>query len=138
VWHAFPPRQDDSTGQQEQLGPSVSTIVAGDEDQKEATSSLQRFLSALAWLYDQPAEVVGYGGDAETDPYHPPSRRDVRTHGGLMIAEPFEMIALRSEPLLRLGLAYYQLGRAVLGGDGVVSVGEVCAHDCGGGGVAAG
>jgi hypothetical protein len=85
-------------------------VIEDDGDAREAADSLQRFLSTLAYFYDQPAEAVSYGGDGETDPYHPPPLRSLRTHAGWMLAEPFKLMALRPEPALRLAIAYYREG----------------------------
>jgi hypothetical protein len=110
VWHAFEPRKDPVTGRMKEDGPSVSVVVKDKDDEREAADSLQRFLSALAYYYDQPAEAVSYGGDGETDPYHPATLRAPRTHAGWMMTEPYEAMALRPEPLLRLAVAYYREG----------------------------
>jgi len=109
VWHAFEPRKDPVTGRMEEDGPSVSVVVKDEDDEREAADSLQHFLSALAYYYNQPAEAVSYGGDGETDPYHPAILRARRTHSGWMM-KPYEAMALRPESLLRLAIAYYREG----------------------------
>jgi len=110
VWHAFEPDVDPITKRPIEYGPSVTVVVDGDEDERQAADSLQRFLSTLAYYYDQPAEAISYGGSSESDPYWPAVLRAPRTHLGWMITEPYDGIGLRPEPLLRVAVAYYREG----------------------------
>lgn len=110
VWHAFAPDVDPITQRQIEYGPSISVVVEGDEDERQAAESLQRFLSALAFYYNQPAEAISYGGSGESDPYWPAVLRARATHLGWMMTEPYDVMSLRPEPLLRVAVAYYREG----------------------------
>lgn len=109
VWHAFEPRDDPDFGYEE-FGPSVTVVTHEDDDERAAANDLQRFLSALAFWLDQPAEAVSFGGSGETDPYHPAIARARRTHAGLLAAKPPDAIVLRPETNLRLAVGYYREG----------------------------
>jgi hypothetical protein len=110
VWHAFEPQEDPLTERLEEFGPSVTVVIESDDDGREAANSLQRFLSALAFYYNQPAEATAYGGDGETDPYRPAVLRASRTLSISVMTDPYEAMGLRSEPLLRLAVAHYREG----------------------------
>jgi len=109
VWHVFEPRDDPIFGHEED-GPSVTTVLEDESDESAVATDLQRFLSALAFHHDQPAEAVSYGGSGETDPYHPAIWRERRTHAVWTISEPYSEISLRPEKNVRLAIAYFREG----------------------------
>jgi hypothetical protein len=112
VWHPPMAREWEDLGVLAD-GPMVSVVVTDDDDKREAARSLQRFLSAVAFEFDQPAEDVSYGGgggSGETDPYH---------WSGPRAPQAFAWIAKHAAPLaievdadrrLRVALAYYREG----------------------------
>jgi hypothetical protein len=111
VWHAFPDQEPDPIFGPRELGPSVTTVLAAGEEYAVVATELERFLSALAYHYEQPAEVVAYGSSGEQDAYHPSITRAPRTHAGWMMAEPYEVIRLTREPPAVLpALAYFREG----------------------------
>jgi hypothetical protein len=111
VWHAFPDLQPDPFFGDRELGPSVTTLLTDDDDYADVATELERFLSALAYHYDQPAEVTAYGSSGERDPFHPSITRAPRTHAGWMMAESYEVIRLqRNPPAVLQAIAYFREG----------------------------
>jgi len=110
VWHAFPEPQVDPILDALELGPTVTSVL-GDDSYEDVATELERFLSALAYYYQQPAEAVSYGSHSAGDPYDPPHASARRSHSGWMLAEPYDAMSLRrdSEPLLK-ALAWYREG----------------------------
>ncbi len=109
VWHFFEPQEDPRFGHVED-GPSATTVLEDESDWGGAAADLQRFLSALAFNHDQPADATTYGGTADTDPYKPAMWRARRSYESWMISEPYAKISLRPETNLRLAVAYYREG----------------------------
>lgn len=113
VWHPPMDHEDDELGIT-QYGPMVSYIVADQHEYSEAVrGALQRFLSGVAFLYDQPVEDVDYGaivGSGESDPFNPHGHRHPRSYVGTWVIEAPAAVEVDSEPLLRRALAYYREG----------------------------
>jgi hypothetical protein len=108
-WHYVEPRDDPELGYQD-YGPSVTVEVQDDGDARVAADVLQQFLSAVAFLYDQEAEVVHYGGSGEPDPFHAPIAIARRSHLAWFVVEPPDEIKLGADPNLRLAVAHYREG----------------------------
>ena len=89
----------------------VSVVVTSDDDRHEAARSLQRFLSAVAFAFDQPVEDVSYGartGSGETDPYHWAGHRAHQAFRTLSKHTAPASIEVESDPQLGVALAYYR------------------------------
>ena len=110
VWHAFEPDVDPVTARPLEYGPTITVVVSDEEDERRAAGSLQRFLTTIAYYYDESAEAVSFGGSGETDPYARATLRRPRTYIGWTITEPYDRMGLRPEPLLRTAAAYYREG----------------------------
>jgi len=82
VWH--PPMERGDGLSRIEYGPMVAVVVEDDADGREAAVALQRFLSAVAFHYDQPVDDGGggLGGDGESDAFHPFGHRQQRAYLG--------------------------------------------------------
>ena len=113
VWHPPMDHDDEDLGLT-QYGPMVSYVVPDlDEDANAARAAVQRFLSAVAFLYDLPVEDVSYGallGGGGTDPFNPHGHRHPRSHVGTWKLDAPAAIEVDAAPLLRRSLAYYREG----------------------------
>lgn len=112
VWH--PPSEYRDERFDSQYGPMVAAI-ATDDEMDEIAYGLQRFLSAVAWAYDQPvedeADAEFLGGEGGNDPFNPSGSRRARAHAGIFLREAPAEIEVRND-VERLGvaLAYYREG----------------------------
>lgn len=78
VWHAFPSPGRAGPGKEE-WGPSVTVVVDDEADERLAADDLQRFVSALSFYYQEPAETLYSQVTDESDPYRPAENRALRT-----------------------------------------------------------
>ena len=110
VWHP-PMEYEDELGRSE-YGPMVAVVIADDEDGRAAARSLRRFLSAVAFEFEQPVDDGGggLGGDGESDAYHPFGHRAQRVHPYVYKAPALRSIAVEDDDALRLALAYFREG----------------------------
>ena len=110
VWH--PPMEYGDELAPSQYGPMVAVVIVDDEDGRVAAQSLQRFLSAAAFAYDQPVDdgSGGLGGDGESDAYHPFGARAQRSHPYVYKAEPPAALVVEDHEALRLALSYFREG----------------------------
>lgn len=110
VWHSFADGPDDPIFGDRDVGPSVTSVLGG-ASYAEVATELERFLSALSFHHQQPAEVLHYGSSWETDPFKLPFTRAPRAAGRVLV-EPCKSISLRrdSEALLK-ALAWHREGQ---------------------------
>jgi hypothetical protein len=81
VWHP-PLDRDDELGHTE-YGPMLVAGYDREDERLEVARALQRFMSAVSYLYDQPVEDVSYGspgGSGESDPFNPHGARAPNSH----------------------------------------------------------
>jgi hypothetical protein len=105
VWHHIP---DDIHGQH--YAPGLSIVAFDNDDYRTALPELtERFLSALAFLLNQPIGVALYGGSGIIDPFAPPGPRERALFGG-MISDPPGEIEVVDDHHLRLALGLYREG----------------------------
>lgn len=112
VWHYFQPRDDPDFGYEE-FGPSATVVYAADSEEERlaAADSLQRFLSALAFHFEQPVDTVGlFSGSSTTDPYGPAIVRHRKQFMWWSLHDPPAKLEVRPERSLRVGLAYFREG----------------------------
>lgn len=112
VWH---PPMDSDAGDLGVMhyGPMVSVVLETQSERSSAEDALQRFLSAVAFAYDQPVEDVTYEGtpaSGELDPLNPYGARTERAYSWLYRADAPERVLVMDEPVLRLALALYREG----------------------------
>lgn len=110
VWHAFPSRERPGPGNEE-WGPSVTVLVEDEADVRRAADDLQRFVSALSFHYQEPAETLPALVTDVTDPYHPAEKRAPRTRRwGFTLTEPPTRITLRHDRNVQLAVGYFREG----------------------------
>jgi hypothetical protein len=110
VWH--PPTEHGDELGRSQYGPMVAVLITDDEDGRLAARSLQRFLSAAAFAYEEPVDdgSGGLGGDGEPDAYHPFGARAQRSHPYVRKAEAPAALVVQDHSALRLALSYFREG----------------------------
>jgi hypothetical protein len=110
VWH--PPMDYDDALGGTQYGPMVATLTTDDADYRAAAESLQRFLSAVAFAYNQPVDQgSGLGGDGEPDAFHPfGGGRVPRSYPYIYKEEASAALVVQDDKTLRVALAYYREG----------------------------
>lgn len=110
VWH--PPLEYEDELGRSQYGPMVAVVIADDEDGRLAARSLQRFLSAAAFAYEQPVDdgAGGLGGDGGSDAYHPFGSRAERAHPYVYKAEAPASLVVKDHEALRLALSFFREG----------------------------
>lgn len=112
VWHPPMDREDEHLGVA-QYGPMVSVVIAGDHEVREVAALLQRFLSAVAFHYDQAVEDAhggGLGGSGETDPFHWTGPRALRPYAATFVSDAPAGIEVANDGRLRVALGYYREG----------------------------
>jgi len=110
VWHAFTVGTHDPIFGDRELGPSVTSVL-GDDAYAEVAAELERFLTALAYYYEQPAEAVAYGSHFTPEPFETPIARAPRTPGLTMIESPKAVSLRRDSVRLLKALAWYREGQ---------------------------
>jgi hypothetical protein len=112
VWH--PPMDSDGDLELTQYGPMVSVALASEDEAGPAAESLQRFLSAAAFKYDEPVEDVHYGGRPEergADPFNLPATRAQRSHFLMKKVDAPAALSVVDHASLGLTLAFYREGK---------------------------
>jgi hypothetical protein len=112
VWH--PPTDAGEDLELTQFGPMVSVALEHEEESGPAAESLQRFLSAAAFKYDEPVEDVHYGGrpsSAEADPFNLPATRAQRAYFLVKKADAPAALRVLNDPALWLALALFREGK---------------------------
>lgn len=110
VWHAFSEVDPDPAFGSQQLGPTVTSVLGDDTDAIVATE-LERFLSALTYRYDVPAEVTHYGSSWTDDPFVPPFSRGPRPPGWARKPPPDWLSCKRNSAGLLKALGWYREGK---------------------------
>jgi hypothetical protein len=109
AWHPPHDYESELTGRIRH-GPMLAVLQPTDAEALEVASSAQRFLSAVAYLFDQPVQDVTYGGIGGDDILNPAGARDVHGYGGTFLAEAPSEIEVVDDEDLRVALAYYREG----------------------------
>jgi hypothetical protein len=111
VWH--PPTDAGADLELTQFGPMVSVALASDDESGSAAESLQRFLSAAAFKYDEPVEDVHYGGRPASDeaPFNLHPTRAQRAYFLVKNADAPASLSVTEDPALWLALALYREGK---------------------------
>ena len=97
IWHSFAEQPDRGPLGSPDDGPSVTSTL-GEDSYTTVATELERFLSALSYYHQQPAEVIHYGSSFASDPFDVPFTRAPRTAGRVMV-EPAKKMALRRDSL---------------------------------------
>lgn len=110
LWHP-PFEREDELGRTE-YGPMVAVVIADDDDGKHAAPVLQRFLSAIAYYFEQPVDDGGggVGGDGGSDPFNPFGHRQQRAHPYIYKADAPASIATVQDQDAQVALAYFREG----------------------------
>jgi hypothetical protein len=110
VWH--PPFEREDELARSEYGPMVAVVVADDEDGRRAAPVVQRFLSAIAYYFDQPVDDGGggFGGDGGSDPFNPFGSRQQRAYPYVYRADAPTGIAAVQEKDAEVAFAYYREG----------------------------
>jgi hypothetical protein len=113
VWHEIAPSPAQPPFPEFVYGPTV-TVVYDDEGERDAAANdLGRFLSALVFHTELVIDSVSpffLGGSGETDPYWPPTARELRTFAGTAIQRAPQRIEVEDADRVRLALAVYREG----------------------------
>jgi Methylamine utilization protein MauJ len=110
VWHAFPSLERPGPGHEESC-PTVTVLVDDETDARDAADELQRFVSALAFNYQEPAETRYAQRTDVTDAFAPAMNRGPRsTLWGWTLAPPPARIVMLPEQNVQLAVAYYREG----------------------------
>jgi hypothetical protein len=112
VWH--PPMDLEDDSELTQYGPMVSVALADEGESGPAAESLQRFLSAAAFKYDEPVEDVHHGGPpgrAKADPFNLHATRAQRAYFLIKQADAPASLRVTDDPALWLTLALYREGK---------------------------
>jgi hypothetical protein len=108
VWHAFPSPDRPGPGK-EDAGPTVTVLVGDDEDAVRAADDAQRFVSAIAFYHQEPAETLYAQVTDITEDYTSAVNRAPRTtRWGWTLARSPTTITLRTEANVQLAIAYYR------------------------------
>src|SRR5687768_6562965 len=92
----------------------VSVELQSEDESGPAAESLQRFLSAAAFKYDEPVEDVHYGGrptSGEADPFNLPATRAQRAYLLIKQADAPASLRVTDDPALWLALALFREGK---------------------------
>jgi hypothetical protein len=106
VWHVF--ADDPTLGPH---GPTITSVLGGDDDAVVATE-VERFLSALTFLYDVPAQVAHYGSSSTDEPFEEPISRGPLAPGWARKKAPVWMRLRRDSDGLLKALGWYREGRS--------------------------
>lgn len=107
VWH---PNSDAKGFNGEELWPGVTVVVEDSDDYVEEMGLMHRFLSALAYGYQMPMEVLMLGGSGNADPKAPPTPRYPRRGLADHLHPAPAAVEVVSDARLRLVLALYREG----------------------------
>lgn len=109
IWHPPKDYESELTGPGRH-GPMLVVLQPTDADGPAVASSAQRFLSAVAYLFDRPVQDVLYGGMGGDDVLSPAGARDTHGYGWTFLADPPTAIVVGDDETLRVALAYYREG----------------------------
>jgi methylamine utilization protein MauJ len=110
VWHAFPSEERPGPGHEE-AGPTVTVVLEPEEDEERVAVELERFVSAIAFAYQEPAVTLARVRTDGSEPYGPANFRAPRTpFWGYTLWPAPARIALRSDANVQLAVAYYREG----------------------------
>lgn len=110
VWHSFAEQPDRGALGRPDDGPSV-TCALDDDPYATVATELERFLSALSYHHQQPAEVIHYGSSFASDPFAIPFTRAPRTAGRVMVEPPRVMSLRRDSEALLKAMAWHREGQ---------------------------
>jgi hypothetical protein len=110
VWHAPDGTIPDLIFGDREIGPTIVTVLREPGELAAAETEVERLLSALSFVYMQPAQAIAHGTSHGSDPWGQPLTRAPRTNAGWMMGEGHGQFAVANDSNLRTALAYHREG----------------------------
>jgi hypothetical protein len=113
VWHEIPSSPGRPPFPAFGYDPTLTAVYHGAEDRDEAANDLGRFISALVFHYGYVIDPVSpflLSGTSESDPFHPPGRRELRGYAGTAVESAPLRVEVDDDDRLGLALALYREG----------------------------